>query len=175
MKPLKALLVAATMGQIACIPPVYFFLPDQPRPFHGMPGNDPTAASQLAKESRRTLALEGPDSLSRVIDALINMGCTISASDPVNGYVTFERSQKEPEVPRIHKNLGYDSAMTAGTVKLSPAADGVVGTLVLTGKIHWRAPHHAINTEVFPRLSPEDHKRFFDELQATIQTPNRST
>jgi len=91
MKPLTVLLMAALMGQLACIPPVYFFLPDQPRPFQGMPGKDPAAASRLATESRRVLPIQGPNSLSRVIDALINMGCTISASDPVNGYVTFER------------------------------------------------------------------------------------
>jgi len=84
------------------------------------------------------------------------------------GMSRLSASQKEPEVPKVHKNLGYESATTSGTVKLSPTADGLLGTLVLTGRINWRAPHHVISTEVFPRLSPEDHKRFFDELQAKI-------
>lgn len=168
MAHIKFLAVLVLIIQIACIPPVHLFLPNQPKPFQGVSENDPVAMGQLTKESSRFLNAQGRDALSGVIDALMMMGCTISTSDPTNRYVTFERIRKEPVSPPSHKGLGYDSAVITGTLKLAPAANGFMCTLVLTGKIHWRTQKHGINTEVFPRLSPDDHKWFFDELLAKI-------
>ena len=158
------LLTALLLSAAGCVPPVVLFLPDQPKPFQATPEGDPEAARRLAAESRRILKVQGPETMSKVVEALLRMGCTITASDPVTRMVSFERIRKEPPTPRSHKGLGYESALEIGTLKLSPEGDGFAGTLVLTGKIHWRTIHQGISTEVVRRLSPEDHRRFFEEL-----------
>lgn len=162
----QVLLITLLMGSIGCVPPVVLFLPDQPKPFQATPEGDSEATRRLASESRRLLKAQGPGAMSKVMDALLDMGCTITASDSSTRFVSFERIRKEPATPRTHKGLGYDSAIEVGTLKLTPEGDGLIGTLVLTGKIHWRTPNHGISTEVIRRLSPEDHRRFLDELSA---------
>lgn len=166
MKPSRLLLAALLLTGVGCVPPVVIFLPEQPRPFQATPEDDPEVGRRLALESRRLLKVAGPEAMSKLIDALLDMGCTITASDPATRFVSFERIRKPPATPRVFRGYGYESAVEVGTLKLSPEGNGVTGLLVLTGKIHWRTQHQAIATEVIRRLSPEDHKRFLDELGA---------
>ncbi len=166
MKPHSFGLAMVLLASLACVPPVVLFLPDQPKPFHAASEGDLGAAGRVAAESRRTLKVGGPVAVSKVMDALLDMGCTVTASDASTRFITFERIRKEPAEPRTHKGMGYDSAVEIGTLKLAADPAGGNCTLVLTGKIHWRTVHHGIATEVIPRLSPDDHKRFLDELVA---------
>lgn len=166
MRRPQLLLTALLLSGLGCIPPVVLFLPDQPKPFQAAPEDDPEATRRLAAESRRRMKVAGPEAMSKLLDALLDMGCTITASDPATRFVSFERIRKPPATPRLHRGYGYESAVEVGTLKLSPEGEGLACQLVLTGKIHWRTQHQAIATEVIRRLSPEDHKRFLDELGA---------
>ena len=158
----KLILAVALLIQFGCFP-LNLALPTQPKPFQAMPQNNSDATNQLAKEDNRLLHSQSKDPMPQLLDALLKMGCTITASDSSTKLVSFERSQKEPESPKIHRGLGYDSATMTGTIRLSQENQDFRCVLVLTGKINWRSDNGTI-VETLPRLSPDEHKRFFDEL-----------
>jgi len=164
-------LVVGLATQVGCGAPAVILseaLPAQPAPFQGMPDNDPTAVERLAKESTRLWPLQSQDPWPKVIDALLAMGYAITTLDTSARVVSFERSQKEPPTPKVHVGYGYDSAVTVGTIRLSAEYQTVRCTLVLSGKINWRTKDRATRVELIPRLSPEEHKRFLDELFSKI-------
>ena len=173
MKLLQFALVAGLLAQVGCTPVdvlivPQLLLPDEPKPFQGMPENDPTAINRLAKESSRLLPPESQDPSPKIMDALLTMGYVITASDASTRMISFERSQKEPL--KTHTGLGYDSAVTVGTIRLLQENQALRCTLVLSGKINWRTPEKATRVELIPRLSPDEHKRFLDELLSKIST-----
>lgn len=174
MKVLQLALVAGLVTQVGCTPVDSLILaatlPAQPKPFQGMPENDPTAADRLAKESSRLWPVESQDPWPKVMDALLAMGYVITTSDASARVVSFERGQKEPPTPKLHTGLGYDSAVTVGTIRMAQENQAIRCALVLSGRINWRTPEKATRVELIPRLSPEEHKRFLDELFSKIST-----
>ena len=162
MNLFKLTLALGLIAQLGCIPPVALFLPTEPKPFQGMPDNDPAAINQLAKESTRVLPSQILEPFQKIVDALLKMGYTISVSDSSAKIISFERSQKEPL--KTHAGYGYDSAITSGTIRLSQENQDIRCVLVLTGKINWCTRERSTRVEVIPRLSPDEHKHFLDEL-----------
>lgn len=171
MKLFRFVFAAGLVAQFGCIPPVGLLgpaFPEQPKPLHGMPENDPTAVDRLAGESTRLWPRQSQDPFPKIVDALLQMGYVITVSDSTARVISFERSQKEPKPLEAHAGLGYDSAITLGTIRLSQETQGVRCTLVLAGKINWRTRERATRVELIPRLSPDEHKRFLDELSSKM-------
>ncbi len=165
MKFSNLAIAMALFANLGCLP--MLLLPSQPPPFQAMPKNDPDAVIQLDKEDNRLFPGKSEKLYSQVLDRLLKMGCTVTASDSSAQIVTFERSQREPETPKVHKGYGYDSAILIGTIRLSQESQGTRCTLVLTGKVNWRT-ENGTAIGVIPRLSPDEHKKFLDELFSNI-------
>lgn len=77
MKLRQLALVVGLVTQVGCGVPAVILseaLPAQPKPFQGMPENDPTAVAQLAKESSRLWPLQSQDPWPKVMDAPLARG-----------------------------------------------------------------------------------------------------
>lgn len=148
-----------SLGMSGCFAPM-------PRPFQVTPVNDSDATSRLAFEESRLISINLHESFRGVTDALLTLGYRITASDVAGGILSFERSENPPRGVYNSKYI-YSAAIREGTLHLTSTNPGTHLRLILSGKILWESSvklNVPARQELDPRLSPEEHKKFFDEL-----------
>jgi len=114
----------------------------------------------LAQEQTRAFPVRTEVAFGHITEALLDMGCRITASDSGNGILSFEQAKDLSYV--LHRG----TAVRIGTLHVTPDGAGVKVRLFLAG--HFIYPDFRLNRP-YPCLPPAAHREFLDQLAAFLR------
>lgn len=140
-------------------------MPPAPRPLEALAVGDEGALVQAEVRQYSDIY-----TFAQLSEALLDLGCHITASDGATGVISFRKDVPIPREPSVHRGWPCESAVMEGTLLHAHPSKDTRLRVVLSGTMRWSDLHGSARTERLPRLSVKTHLQFLDQLEARLKT-----